>query len=299
MHAEQPEIIRSHQKDEFFVEKLRSDFSASFLDFIGPRKFVKYKNEINALGHVCYLYLTTGSGFQTLGEEYCSVIQLDKKTSRIPSTQKRQLLVLLACFGPYIGDKSLVLLQSCLNYSRGVNTGEQVMSDELLDFLRKLFTVVSRMHLALFYFQGTFYEVAKRIMGVRYMLLRDFLKDSSARTSYKLLSLLLGVQLLVTAPCLLHQLFKSMRTLRRGQLSASLCSEKEDTSTSLPIAGIRNKLKCPLCLNGVSHVTATACGHMFCWHCIIDWCATKPECPVCRDAISPSRLIYIRNFQPA
>ena len=53
---------------------------------------------------------------------------------------------------------------------------------------------------------------------------------------------------------------------------------------------------CVLCLNNRKDTTATPCGHLLCWTCAVEWCNTKPECPVCRQASPPKKLVRLYNF---
>lgn len=52
------------------------------------------------------------------------------------------------------------------------------------------------------------------------------------------------------------------------------CSESQGTDIQLP-----NAPKCTLCLEPRKNATATACGHLFCWTCITEWCNNKVGLP--------------------
>ena len=54
--------------------------------------------------------------------------------------------------------------------------------------------------------------------------------------------------------------------------------------------------KCSLCLETRTDSAVTPCGHLFCWTCICEWCANKPECPLCRQAIIIPRILPLYNF---
>lgn len=56
------------------------------------------------LATLAYYALTTGSGLQTLGEEYCDVLQI-KRSGVLLSPSARTALVALQSFGPYLADR--------------------------------------------------------------------------------------------------------------------------------------------------------------------------------------------------
>ena len=53
--------------------------------------------------------------------------------------------------------------------------------------------------------------------------------------------------------------------------------------------------KCTLCLEPMKDPSVTTCGHVFCWTCILDWVAEKPECPLCRQAVLGQHMLPLRG----
>jgi len=53
--------------------------------------------------------------------------------------------------------------------------------------------------------------------------------------------------------------------------------------------------KCTLCLESMRDPGVTTCGHVFCWGCIVEWVAEKPECPLCRAVVAKSGVLVLRG----
>lgn len=51
---------------------------------IGARRQHQWQKEINTLSNFCYYGLTTLLGTQTLGEEYCDLVQINQYTHTFP-----------------------------------------------------------------------------------------------------------------------------------------------------------------------------------------------------------------------
>lgn len=68
------------------------------------------------------------------------------------------------------------------------------------------------------------------------------------------------------------------------QVNVAEIAPQEEEETSL------EGKTCPICLDGFKNITATPCGHCFCWNCIQAALNKKPECPHCRKRVTTSEL---------
>lgn len=139
-------------------------------------------------------------GYQTLGEEYCNIVQVDPTKRRVPSLARRGALVLLHSLTPYLLDKLLVCLENELQaenirpqggqgtpaspwnpaaYLRArirsaVGLLTEPQKKTLLPVLLAVqqgVTILHRIHVALFYITGSFYHLGKRAAGISYVSL--------------------------------------------------------------------------------------------------------------------------------
>ncbi|XP_056102756.1 peroxisome biogenesis factor 10 [Rhinichthys klamathensis goyatoka] len=317
--ANQPQLIRSCQKDEFYQNNLTNNANELVHTFAGSRRWLQCRKEIELLSDLTYYVLTTLSGYQTLGEEYVSIIQVDPSERRIPSRMRRTALIFFHTFVPYLMDKVLICVENELEAEAPQNSQHQtsrawnplshvrfwiqravgILTESqrkslipLVFALQQGITLLYRLHVAVFYISGAFYHIGKRAAGVTYLRVGNVSGDDPRISNgYRLLGALSLLQLGVTLTLQFNNLKQRQRARQEWKQHRNLLPSPQVSESS------SRSSRCILCLEERRNTTCTPCGHLFCWECITEWCNTKTECPLCREKFQPHRLVYLRSYK--
>lgn len=207
--AAAPDIIRSHQKDAYFEGVLLNHLSALIRRLYGARFLHTYTSEARTFSELLYLGLTTFIGNRTLGEEYCDVIQIEDDTLKLPTIGRRAGYIITSILLPYSLNKILPSFRARIRTKLEKNTGrlerqkQQASTSYRLQsyILTHLSTITSpspihALTLTVFYFTGAYYQLSKRIWGLRYIFTKR-VSPTDARVGYEVLGVLLVLQMSV------------------------------------------------------------------------------------------------------
>ncbi|XP_041507926.1 peroxisome biogenesis factor 10-like isoform X2 [Microtus oregoni] len=242
-----PEVIRAAQKDDYYLGGLRSAAGGALHSLAGAKKWLEWRREIELLSDIAYFGLTTVAGYQTLGEEYVGIIQVDPSQQRVPSRLRRGVLVAVHAVLPYLLDKALLPLEQELQadgdstrlpsggrsrsgarrwvrqHAASLTEQQRRTLQRAVFILRQGLACLHRFHVAWFYIHGAFYHLAKRLAGIRYLRARRLAgEDLRARTSYRLLGLISLLHLALSMGLQVYSFRQKQRARKEWRLHRNL-----------------------------------------------------------------------------
>lgn len=206
--AFQPSIIRSFQKDGYYLSLLRTQFADVVRSVFGSRFLQVHSEQLTVLVGVAYYVFSTYQGSQTLGEEYVGSRMVGRK-QRFVSGRRRMVFVLSHVLLPYLLSRVYAAVRRRLSASnaqrkqtlqraqmrqRAVGGGSLQSGNEprpsrvdrvveaLVKYLPTIedlqrpdgwLTYATALHLMAFYLGGRYYKLAQRFARVRYVSRRE------------------------------------------------------------------------------------------------------------------------------
>lgn len=275
--AHPAELLRSSQKDDVICEELQRKVSSLLLSVLGPRRWIRLEKWIAPTTRFGYLMATTFSNLQTLGEEYCGLLLVDSSLQSLPSRKKRLLMIILDCFGPWIFQLMIKVINEKAEQSHWSFKNRLA---PLLESSRLLELILDGWTKGIFYISGVYLHLPKLMTGLRYMSFHE--NDPEVKSQLTKTFQLTGILTIIHLALRLKQELKVIKNQQKFEAPE--------------VTQFSGKSLCPLCLDVRINSAATFCGHVFCWECIMKNLEINPDCPICREPISRSRIIPMLNY---
>jgi len=275
------EVLRSSQKDGASLDTLRRSVTGVGIGVLGAETWILHERWFDSCVKFIYYALTTLSDYQTLGEEYTGIIQCTRKL-KLPSKSLRFASILIKSFGPRIVDVIIEKFQ----------IGNPDKSIEL-ESLKKCISFLESVHTCLFYFQGIFFDISKRLTGIEYVKIKPH-DGQDNKKAFRILGYVASINLMLTLGFHIYRFIKQRKEESVSQHSSDIkCSNRTNISSE------QSSLTCSLCLDPVGTrgcAASTSCGHLGCWTCLLETATISGECPLCRTSLSANQIIPLQNL---
>lgn len=211
-------IVRANQKDDYYINELTTQVVEVLRSIKGSLFVHNHRTDIAGVAKFIYFVVTTGIGARTLGEEYVDLRYVSRNGKRRVGITKRMLFLFLYVLVPYLMSK--------------LKNTNVARSDKIKKILSKLtfFNVLDFMnlHMALFYFSGKYYQLSKRMLGMRYVL--NYIPDPRSGSNggnYEYVGAAMALQLMVKYSGILKNKMEHLWKSDRGNIQNITLEEKK------------------------------------------------------------------------
>ncbi|CCE62192.1 hypothetical protein TPHA_0C00350 [Tetrapisispora phaffii CBS 4417] len=277
-----------------------------------------YPKEIVTAAKVLYFFFTTLLNKRTLGEEFTDLRYINRSGKSFVQRYKKLIFVVSYIVGPYLLTNIWNIFNKRLkrDSSNNINSEEEMQNHIRY---RDMLDNIVNIHLLIFYLQGSYYDITKRILGMRYITGHTISKQEkelreTTTKGYKLLGYLLLFQNVSSTYSTLKNVLNSFKftssihnekhvskplNLSETKLTKNITDEYHQNhirlSDETQFKFIPSESRdCALCLSKITDPSVGPCGHIFCWDCIVDWCRERPECPFCRKKCEIQQIIALK-----
>lgn len=326
----QVDVIRSNQRDEFFIDLLQSELQKSLSHLLGHDFVIKWSSEIMLLGDFLYFYLTTSRKGRTLGEEYIGSVAVVKGRSRI-SGQRRLMSILLRVLPLYVFNR--------IYMSRRIRNNHKDLFSFLSTIQEVLIPCLFKINLTYFFIFGGPFRLAERISGIKLKFLSP--TDRPQRSRHIILATILTIHIAFSLYSNRYRIIPQQTrdnvssVIRRisslwgnsnnggnsyannlnTTIGSAMISEKadapqrrgilsyfglgagasQDTNTGRKVTGVFG-VECQICRCAAEHPSCGPCGHIMCWECLAEWVVLHGACPMCRSPCLPQQLVRVHHY---
>lgn len=298
--ARQPEIIRCVQKDTLYLNQVR-ELVLELISLANPNRYRLqfYHKWSPHLSSLLYYGFHAVFRLQTLGEEYTGVVQMNRKFNSLPRISGQIFTYILEFFGEPLLERLLRSLK------RRIATSEDMLEEpkrrlcKLMDILIQSLPYAKVLHLGVFYLNGGKYQISKRLTGLNYVLYNYLGRPKGFLRSYRWLGVITFLQMAVVFYKYSRKTLKLTWKSSFGENHQPLGDKAEKIKAEHNVEQWTRDAsteKCILCLENRTKSSATSCGHVFCWDCILNCLRTRSECPVCREPVKSQSVVFLMNY---